>query len=101
MGLGMCFLGMLLPARPHSRHPSARHVLGEGAWAYRGPATVRRQLLLRLDKHARRFQGSRGKAPGKRCKHYRRLVARGKPATVVTGAMAHRTPANLGAKRPS
>jgi transposase len=66
----------------------ARRVLVEGAWAYRYPAKVSRHLHLRLEKQPKRIQDIRWKAHVRRCKRYRRLVARGKHANVVTVAIA-------------
>ena len=66
----------------------ARRVLVEGAWAYRSPAKVSRHLQLRLEKQPTVIQDSSGKAQVSLCKRYRRLVARGKHANVVTVAIA-------------
>jgi transposase len=66
----------------------ARRVLVEGAWAYRSPATVSRHRQLRLEKHPKVIQDIRWKAQVRRCQRYRRLVARGKHANVVTVAIA-------------
>ena len=69
-------------------HPHARSVLVEGAWAYRYPAKVSRHLQLRLENQPKSMQDIRGKAQVRLCKRYQRLVAKGKHATVVTGAIA-------------
>lgn len=66
----------------------ARRVLVEGAWAYRYPAKVSRHLQLRLEKQPKVIQDISWKAQGRLCKRYRRLVARGKHANVVTVAIA-------------
>jgi transposase len=66
----------------------ARRVLVEGAWAYRYPATVSRHVPLRLEKQPKRIQDISWKAQVRLCKRYRRLVARGKHANVVTVAIA-------------
>jgi transposase len=66
----------------------ARRVLVEGAWAYRYPAKVSRHRQLRLDKQPKTIQDISWKAPLRLCKRYRRLVARGKHANVVTVAIA-------------
>jgi transposase len=66
----------------------ARRVLVEGAWAYRYPAKVRRHLQLRLEKQPKIIQDISWKAQVRLCKSYRRLVARGKHANVVTVAIA-------------
>ena len=66
----------------------ARRVLVEGAWAYRYPAQVSRHWQLRLEKQPTVIQDISWQAQVRRCKRYRRLVSRGKPAHVVTGAIA-------------
>jgi transposase len=65
----------------------ARRVLVEGAWAYRYPAKVSRHLHLRLEKQPKIIQDISWKAQVRLCKRYRRLVARGKHANVVTVAI--------------
>jgi transposase len=66
----------------------ARRALVEGAWAYRYPAKVSRHLQLRLEKHSTIIQDISWKAQVRLCQRYRRLVARGKHANVVTVAIA-------------
>jgi transposase len=66
----------------------ARRVLVEGAWAYRYPATVSRHWQLRLEKQPKVIQASSWQAQVRLCKRYRRLVARGKHANVVTVTIA-------------
>ena len=66
----------------------ARRVLVEGAWAYRYPAKVSRQLQLRLEHQPKSIQDISWKAQVRLCKRYRRLVAKGKHANVVTVAIA-------------
>jgi transposase len=66
----------------------ARRVLVEGAWAYRYPAKVSRHLQRRLETQPKVIQDIRWKAQVRLCKRYRRLVARGKHANVVTVAIA-------------
>jgi transposase len=66
----------------------ARRVLVEGAWAYRYPAKVSRHLQLRLEQQPKVIQDISWKAQVRLCKRYRRLVARGKHAHVVTVAIA-------------
>jgi transposase len=66
----------------------ARRALGEGAWAYRYPAKVRRHLQLRREKQPKMIQDISWKAQVRLCKRYRRLVAQGKHANVVTVAIA-------------
>jgi transposase len=66
----------------------ARRALVEGAWAYRYPAKVSRHLQLRLEKQPKVSQDISWKAQVRLCKRYRRLVAKGKHANVVTVAIA-------------
>ena len=66
----------------------ARRVLVEGAWAYRYPAKVSRHLQLRLETQPKIIQDISWKAQVRLCKRYRRLVAKGKHANVVTVAVA-------------
>jgi transposase len=66
----------------------ARRVLVEGAWSYRYPAKVSRHLQLRLEKQPKVIQDISWKAQVRLCKRYRRLVARGTHAKVVTVAIA-------------
>src|SRR4029453_11282494 len=66
----------------------ARRALVEGAWAYRSPAKVSRPLQLRLENQPKRLQDISWKAQVRRCTRYRRLMARGKHANVVTVAIA-------------
>ena len=72
-------------------HPGptpARRGLGAGAWAYRYPAKVSRQLQLRLEHQPQIIQDISWKAQVRLCKRYQRLVAKGKHANVVTVAIA-------------
>jgi transposase len=66
----------------------ARRALVEGAWAYRYPAKVSRHLQLRLETQPKVIQDISWKAQVRLCKRYRRLVAKGKQANVVTVAIA-------------
>ena len=66
----------------------ARRALVEGAWAYRYPANVSRHLQLRLEQQPKAIQDISWKAQVRRCKRYRRLMARGQHATQVVVAMA-------------
>jgi transposase len=68
--------------------PHARRVLGEGAWAYRDPANVTRPLQRRLEEQPQVIQDISWKAQVRRCKRYRRLMARGKHANQVVVAIA-------------
>ena len=66
----------------------ARRALVEGAWAYRYPAKVSRHLQLRLEQQPKVIQDISWKAQVRRCTRYRRLLAKGKHANVVTVAIA-------------
>jgi len=66
----------------------ARRALIEGAWSYRYPAKVSRHLQLRLEKLPKVIQDISWKAQVRLCKHYRRLLARGKNANQVVVAIA-------------
>jgi transposase len=66
----------------------ARRVLVEGAWASRYPAKVSRHLQRRRETQPKIIQDSSWKAQVRLCKRYRRLVAKGKHAHVVTVAVA-------------
>jgi transposase len=69
-------------------NPQAQRALVEGAWAYRYPAKVSRHLPLRLEQQPKRIQDISWKAQVRLCTRYRRLMARGKHANVVTVAIA-------------
>jgi len=95
----MQFLGLLpsadssgAPRRPgaitQAGHPHARRVLVAGAWAYRSPAQGSRHLQLRLETQPKTIQDISWKAQVRLCNRYRRLVARGKHANIVTVAIA-------------
>jgi hypothetical protein len=66
----------------------ARRVLVEGAWASRSPAKGSRHLPRRLENQPKSLQDIRWKAHVRLCKRSQRLVAKGKHAHVVTGAIA-------------
>lgn len=66
----------------------ARRVLIEGAWTYRMPARVSRQLLDRLEPLSAAVRDIAWKAQVRLCARYRRLAATGKPKVVVTTAIA-------------
>ena len=66
----------------------ARRALVEAAWAYRYPAKVAEHLQKRLEGCPKPIQDIAWKAQVRRCKRYRRLVARGKHANVVVTAIA-------------
>jgi transposase len=69
-------------------HTHARRALVAGAWASRYPAKGSRPLPLRLEQQPQASQDSSWKAQVRLCKRYRRLMARGKTAHQVVGAMA-------------
>ena len=66
----------------------ARRVLIEGAWAYRYPAKISVHIQRRIDKLPKIAQDIGWKAQVRLCKRYRRLIARGKHANIVTTAIA-------------
>jgi transposase len=66
----------------------ARRVLVEAAWAYRFPAKVSAHIQTRIDRLPKALQDIGWKAQVRRCKRYRRLVARGKHPNVVVTAIA-------------
>jgi transposase len=67
---------------------AARRMLIEAAWSYRFPARVSRVLLLRQEGLAKPIRETAWKAQLRLCRRYRQLANRGKPATVVTTAIA-------------
>ena len=66
----------------------ARRVLIEGAWAYRYPAKISVHIQRRIDTLPKVARDIGWKAQVRSCKRYRRLIARGKHANVVTTAIA-------------
>jgi transposase len=66
----------------------ARRVLIEGAWAYRYPAKISAHIQRRIEKLPKIAQDIGWKAQVRLCKRYRRLIARGKHANIVTTAIA-------------
>lgn len=95
----MSYLG-LIPSE-YSSGPSRRQggitkagnthawrALVEGAWAYRYPAKISRQLQVRLEPLPKAIQEISWRAQVRRCKRYRQLLARGKHANQVTVAIA-------------
>ena len=75
----------------------ARRALGEGAWAYRDPATVSRQLPRRLDTPPQAIQDSSWTAQVRLGKRYRRLLARGTHADQGVVAIARELVGLMGA----
>jgi transposase len=66
----------------------ARRVLIEGAWAYRYPAKISAHIRRRIEKLPKVAQDIEWKAQVRLCKRYRRPIARGKHANIVTTAIA-------------
>jgi transposase len=67
---------------------AARRMLIEAAWTYRFPARISRDLLLRQEGLARPVCETAWKAPTRLCGRYHKLSRLGKPANVVTAAVA-------------
>lgn len=67
---------------------AARRMLIEAAWSYRFPARISREHLIRQDRLAQPIRDIAWKAQLRLCRRYRRLANAGKPATVVTTAIA-------------
>jgi transposase len=67
---------------------AARRLLIEAAWPYRFPARVSRELLLRQEAQPKPLREMAWKARLRLCARYRKLARNGKPANVVTAAIA-------------
>jgi transposase len=67
---------------------AARRVLIEAAWTYRFPARLSRELLLRQESQSKPIRETAWKAQLRLCARYRKLARTGKPANVVTTAIA-------------
>jgi transposase len=67
---------------------AARRLLIEAAWCYRFPARISRELLLRQERQPKPVRDIAWKGQVRLCARYRRLVRAGKPANVVTTAIA-------------
>jgi transposase len=67
---------------------AARRLLIEAAWCYRFPARVSRELLLRQESQPRSIREIAWKGQVRLCARYRRLARTGKPANIVTAAIA-------------
>jgi hypothetical protein len=67
---------------------AARRLLIEAAWCYRSPARVSRELLLRQEEQPKPVREIAWKAQLRLCARYRKLARTGKPANVVTAAIA-------------
>ena len=66
----------------------ARRVLVEGAWSYRFPAKISKEIQTRIESLPKSVQGIGWKAQVRLCKRFQRLKARGKNANVVVTAIA-------------
>jgi transposase len=84
-------------SRPKPGKTQARRALGEGAWASRYPATVRRPLPLRRAKLPTAIQALRGPAHVRLGTRDRQRMATGNQAHPVVVAMARACRAFLGA----
>jgi len=67
---------------------TARRLMIEAAWCYRFPARISRALLLRQEAQPKLIRETAWKAQLRLCARYRRLARTGKPANVVTAAIA-------------
>lgn len=87
-------------ALPKAGKTHARRVLVEGAWADRYPAQGSRHRHLRLENPSNAIPDISWKAHGRLWKRYRPLLARGKHAHHVVGAMARALVGGMGAMAP-
>lgn len=69
-------------------NPHARRVLVEGAWSYRHPARVSRQIQKRQEELPEEIRDIAWKAQVRLCKRCRRMIARGKHRNLVITAIA-------------
>ncbi len=60
----------------------------EAAWSYRFPARVSRELRLRQEEQPKPIREIAWKGQTRLCARYRRLTRAGKPANIVTTAIA-------------
>jgi len=67
---------------------AARRLLIEAAWCYRFPARISRDLRLRQEDQPKPIRDIAWKGQVRLCARYRRLARTGKPANVVTAAIA-------------
>src|SRR6267154_2381919 len=67
---------------------AAHRLLIEASWTYRFPARVSRELLLRRESQPQPTREIAWKAQLRLCARYRKLARTGKPANVVTTAIA-------------
>ena len=74
-------------ASPRPGNSAARRLI-EAAWSYRFPARLSRELLLRQERQPRLIRDIAWKGQLRLCARYRKLARTGKPANVVTAAIA-------------
>ena len=67
---------------------TARRLLIEAAWSYRFPARLSRELLLRQENQPKPIRDIAWKGQVRLCARYRKLARTGKPANIVTTAIA-------------
>jgi transposase len=67
---------------------AARRLLIEAAWSYRFPARISRELLLRQENQPKPIRDIAWKGQVRLCARYRKLARTGKPANIVTTAIA-------------
>ena len=67
---------------------AARRLLIEAAWCYRFPARISRDLQLRQEDQPKPIRDIAWKGQVRLCARYRKLARTGKPANVVTAAIA-------------
>ena len=67
---------------------AARRLLIEAAWTYYFPARLGRELLLRQEEQPTPIREIAWKGQLRLCARYRKLARTGKPANVVTAAIA-------------
>jgi transposase len=83
---------------PKTGNAPARRALREGAGASRDPAQVSRPWPRRWEQRPQGLPELSGKAQGRLCQRYRRVVARGQPVTQVVVALARARAACVGAR---
>jgi transposase len=66
----------------------ARRALVEGAWAYRFPARVSKQIQTRQEKLPEAVRDIAWRAQVRLCKRFQKMIARGKNANIVVTAIA-------------
>jgi transposase len=80
---------------------AARRLLIEAAWSYRFPARLSRELLLRQENQPRPIRDIAWRGQVRLCARYRRLARTGKPANVVTTAIARELSGFVWANHPT